>query len=598
LRSLFFYIILLTAFNAFSQSKPFATELSSEFRMINDLILVDTKKAKQLIDSLEKKYTSSGNHAKLEELSLNAIEYYRSIGDFPHMEHQLYTTMANTRQNASLRVKLGIDYYRAINLGYEGNEKKMLSILENTLEQARKNNYYFLEAQCLAAYGKFYLNKNQFAKGQQYLKKSEDLFLKIKEYHSNAAVKMTRGIGYFWEGNNEKAFEQFHQGLAYCKKFKLQKSYCQSLTNVAEAHLFAGNLDSSKIYYDEFLKMKDQSDIRDLYQVYWGLEYYFKEIKNIDSAYHYATLKTTIDDSIRGIMDEELGNDIELKYYEDLNKKVLDQKDRAFRNQQKLNFVQWIIFLVIGIVLVILLLLVINSNRKKNKLNSILLKQKEAIALKNTIIDGALKEKELLLKEIHHRVKNNLQVISSLLNLQAKNITDKHAIEVLEEGKERIQAIALIHHRLYQSEDFAYIAMEDYLPDLIHQLKRTYVSPNCHIESFIQTNNIKLSLDAAVPLGLIICELITNSFKHAFAGRDHGTITISLNPDVEPKTFVLVVKDDGTGIPDGIDFPAEGSLGAEIIVALTEQLSGELKIESSENGSSFTLKFMDSQSIV
>lgn len=598
MKLLVLYIILLINFASTAQSNSYVRKVSPEFVKINNLILVDTKKAKYLIDSLDAVYNKSGDKKKQGELSLITIEYYRSIGDFPHMKHQLFMAKSNVDSETPIRIKLGVDFYSALNYGREGDDEKMLSGLKKIYFQAKKNDYFFLQAQCLAAFGKYYLNKYEFSKGQYYIKKAGELYFKIGEFHSNAAVKMTSGIGYFWEGNNEKAFEMFHQGLAYSKKHDLHKSYCQSLTNIAEAHLFAGNMDSSILYYDEFLRKKNESDIRDLYQVYWGLEYYYKELNRIDSAYHYATLKTEIDDSIRGMMEEELGNDIELKYYADQNKKIIEQKDKEFKNQQKVNLVQLIIFLFVGIALLILLILVFNSNRKKNRLNKILQEQKASIALKNEIIDTSLKEKEVLLKEIHHRVKNNLQIISSLLNLQSKNLTDKDAIAVLEEGKERIQAIALIHHRLYRSDNFSYISMEEYLPDLIQQLKKAYVSPSFNLDTTIQTDNFKMSLDSAVPLGLIICELITNSFKHAFKERKDGEIIISLQTGDQPTSYILIVQDNGVGFKNGMNFLVEGSLGSEIISALTEQLNGMLSIDTSEKGTTFTLNFIDSQMIV
>lgn len=598
LKILVLYIILFTAFSATAKTNSYVRKVSPEFVQINNLILVDAKKAKNLIDSLNLVFNKSGDKNRQAELSLITIEYYRSIGDFPHMKHQLFMAMNHIDRDTPLRIKLGVDFYSAIIDGREGDDKKMLSSLKRIYFQAKKNDNLFLQAQCLAAFGKYYLNNNEFSKGQYYLKKAGEMYFELGEFHSNAAVKMTSGIGYFWEGNNDKAFEMFHQGLAYSKKHDLHKSYCQSLTNLAEAHLFVGNMDSSKLYYDEFLRKKNQSDIRDLYQVYWGLEYYYKELNRIDSAYHYATLKTEIDDSIRGIMEKELGNDIELKYNDDLNKKIIEQKDKEFKNQQKVNLVQLIIFLIIGIVLIMLLIFVINSNRKKNRMNKLLQEQKASIALKNEIIDISLKEKEVLLKEIHHRVKNNLQIISSLLNLQSKNITDKHALDILEEGKERIQAIALIHHRLYRSDNFSYISMEEYLPDLIAQLKKAYVSSTFKLDTTIQTDNIKMSLDTAVPLGLIICELITNSFKHAFTERKDGEILISLQAGDQPKSFVLLVKDNGVGFKYGMNFLVEGSLGSEIISALTEQLNGILNIDTSEKGTTFTLNFIDSQMIV
>jgi two-component sensor histidine kinase len=167
----------------------------------------------------------------------------------------------------------------------------------------------------------------------------------------------------------------------------------------------------------------------------------------------------------------------------------------------------------------------------------------------------------------------------------------------LEDGKERIQAIALIHHRLYQNEVLSYITMQDYLPDLVDQLKRTYVNSEKNIEASIITNNVRLSMDAAVPLGLIVCETITNAYKHAFKGRDDGKIDVELKASDKPSWFELNIEDNGIGIKEGLNFPQEGSLGAEIITALSDQLNGNLEIVSTEMGTKFHLIFQDNHNI-
>lgn len=575
-----------------------AQELSKSYFEINDLIIVDSKKAKAKIDSLEFAYLKRSDERKLHELKLNSIEYYRSMGDFSHMKHLLYDELQKVDESTPLRIKLGLDFFLASNYGFEQKDKQFLTIISKTIAAAKAHKFKFLESQCLILFGNYYVRLQKYAIGQAYYSKGIRLLKQLNLPFAREVAEMKKGIGYFFEGKTKEAFQFFHKGLQYSKQNQLNKIYCQYLTYIAEAHLFNNYLDSAYYYYDDFLKWKDKADIRDIYGAYSGLEYYYSRIGKIDSAYHYSKLVIAVDDSIEQTMDKELGDEFEFMYNEARNKELMKAKDKEVALQKEKNKNLWIIFSIIGSVLVTFLLMLIFSNRQKNRLNIKLSEQKEAIAQKNTIIDSALKEKEVLLKEIHHRVKNNLQVISSLLNLQSKGITDEHARQVLEDGKERIQAIALIHHRLYQNEVLSYITMQDYLPDLINQLKRTYVSADKQILTKIETNEVRISMDTAVPLGLIVCEMITNAYKHAFQGRDKGEIRIELKPTMNASYFELTIEDNGVGIKEGINFPQEGSLGAEIITALSEQLNGELFMTSSEEGTKFKLIFQDAHEVV
>jgi two-component sensor histidine kinase len=570
-----------------------AQELSKSYFDINDLIIVDSKKAKEIIDSLEFVYLKNSDERKLAELKLNAIEYYRSIGDFSHMKHILYDELQKVDESTPLRIKLGLDFFLAANSGFEQKDKQFLKINSRVLAAAKLHHFPFLESQSLILFGNYFVRDGHYEKGQWYYAQGLKILKKLNLPYCSEVAEMKRGIGYFYEGKTQDAFRFFHKGLQYSKQKNLNKSYCQYLTYIAEAHLFNDDLDSAYYYYNEFLQWKDKADIRDVYGTYTGLEYYFSRIGNIDSAYHYSKLVIAVDDSIEQTMDKELGDEFEFMYNEARNKELIKAKDKEVADQKEKNKNQWILFSIIGSVLLTFSGMLGFSNRQKNKLNIQLSEQKEAIAQKNSIIDSALKEKEVLLKEIHHRVKNNLQVISSLLNLQSKGITDEHARQVLEDGKERIQAIALIHHRLYQNEVLAYITMQDYLPDLISQLKRTYVSADKQIQTKIETNAVRISMDNAVPLGLIVCEMITNAYKHAFQGKTIGEIWVELKPSSEQSFYELTIEDNGVGIKEGINFPQEGSLGAEIITALSEQLNGELFMTSSEEGTKFKLIFQD-----
>ena len=201
-----------------------------------------------------------------------------------------------------------------------------------------------------------------------------------------------------------------------------------------------------------------------------------------------------------------------------------------------------------------------------------------------------LHEKEILIQEIHHRVKNNMAVIYSLLQLQSGYIKDPALVNVFRDSQSRIKSMALIHEKLYQSNTLAKVEMESYIRELARTLLSTYNSRNADIRINIQVEEVFLDINSAVPCGLIINEVISNACKHAFTGRDKGNIDIVFEKKGEQ--FHLVVKDDGVGMPDNTDFSKLKSLGMNLVQALASQLGATLEIKTL-NGVSFSIVFTE-----
>ncbi|MCY7324126.1 MAG: PAS domain S-box protein [Phormidesmis sp. CAN_BIN36] len=206
-------------------------------------------------------------------------------------------------------------------------------------------------------------------------------------------------------------------------------------------------------------------------------------------------------------------------------------------------------------------------------------------------IHASLEEKEVLLKEIHHRVKNNLQVISSLLKLQAGYIKDDRILEVFKESQNRIRAMALIHEKLYQSDDLAKTDFSEYIRSLVTDLFRSYSISSRLIKLNIQVENVRLSIDTAIPCGLIINELISNSLKYAFSLGQAGEISIRLSSETEDR-YTLVVQDNGLGLPTDLNFRNTRSLGLQLVCSLTKQLHGTIDLED-YHGASFKITFAE-----
>lgn len=203
-------------------------------------------------------------------------------------------------------------------------------------------------------------------------------------------------------------------------------------------------------------------------------------------------------------------------------------------------------------------------------------------------IRTSLNEKEVLLKEIHHRVKNNLQVISSLLNLQAGKIHDDRAAQVFRESQYRVRAMALVHERLYQSEDLARIDFAGYVQDMTSHLLRSYKGDSRGIHLVSTVEGVSLDVDAAIPCALIINELVSNSLKYAFPQGQQGTIKVSLRE--LDRSIVMTISDDGIGLPEGTSFETSNSLGLQLVHSLTDQLGGNV-VCNSARGTQFEIRF-------
>ncbi len=204
-------------------------------------------------------------------------------------------------------------------------------------------------------------------------------------------------------------------------------------------------------------------------------------------------------------------------------------------------------------------------------------------------LKASLKEKEILMKEIHHRAKNNLTIISSLLNLQSRYINDKEALDVFKESQNRARSMALIHEKLYKSDELKEINFGEYIRNLTTELLHSYqTSPGIKLNMDI--GDIDLDINTSVPLALIVNEIVTNSLKYAFPDKETGNISVSFNKKADE--LQLIIKDNGIGFPADLDFKNTNSLGMQLVTSLTDQIKGSIKLERDE-GTKFIIDFKE-----
>jgi len=272
----------------------------------------------------------------------------------------------------------------------------------------------------------------------------------------------------------------------------------------------------------------------------------------------------------------------ELIYNITEDQRIIEQHKNELKNQElqiKNSQKSIIMFFAMGLFCLLLFSFytIIKLKKSKKEINE---KNKE-ITLKNKQVKSALSEKEVLLKEIHHRVKNNLQVISGLLELQNISISDSSIKLALKESQNRIQSVALVHKMMYQSENISKVNMQQYLEELIQLLQVSYGSKNKAINTTINAHNIDLDVTVAVPISLIVNEAVCNIYKHAFNNKKNGQIYLSVLK-ISNKEYSLLIKDNGIGLPENFNISKLKSIGFDLIKGLSKQVKGTLKVQNNK----------------
>jgi two-component system, sensor histidine kinase PdtaS len=231
---------------------------------------------------------------------------------------------------------------------------------------------------------------------------------------------------------------------------------------------------------------------------------------------------------------------------------------------------------------------IFDDNQRLRKLLFVDTDITESKKMENQIV-ASLKEKDLLLKEIHHRVKNNLQIIISLLNLQSGYIKDEETLKAVREGQNRVRSMALVHEKFYQSDELGEIDFKEYTEKLCSFLKQSYAEQDAPISIQVEAEGIGFDMDTAMPCGLLITEIVSNALKYGFPNGREGEIKIEFKKIPEKKVR-MTISDNGIGLPPDFEIEKSESLGMQLIIALTSQLDGEL-ISSGDNGTKFSVTF-------
>jgi two-component sensor histidine kinase len=402
------------------------------------------------------------------------------------------------------------------------------------------------------------------------------------------------------------------------KQYKLAENYCDQLLAIAAAHvlndeertlvytavirlsLATHNYSRALLYLGENEKLAKKTGVK--MNAATNHLYWFR----LDSAQgnyasaitHYQQYKILNDQLFnesksRQISQLEILYDIEQKDHDiqlkGQNIQLLTKQSQLQRNQlHQANLMRNITFFSLGLLLIIVGLLY-NSFRLKQRSNKQLEAQQAEINGKNNSLQHLLTEKDWLLKEIHHRVKNNLHMVVGLLDTQSAFLKNEDALLAVAESQHRVQAMSLIHQKLYQSENLSSIDMHAYIYELTDYLRDCF-NTGLRIRFDLHITPVSLPLSHSIPLGLILNEAITNAIKYAFPDNREGTISISLQ-SIYGAEYVLTISDNGVGLPDGFDLQKKDSLGMTLIEGLSGDVDGSFQIEN-DHGTRITIMFL------
>jgi two-component sensor histidine kinase len=403
------------------------------------------------------------------------------------------------------------------------------------------------------------------------------------------------------------------QNFAYCfnalKRYPEAEKYFLSMTeylrntpwdlelvaignmDVGRFYLQRGQFKKAHIYLDSALSYRSNHlvDERELFHMLFtadsALGNYSAAIKDLQQ---YQFINDSLYNERKSRQIEELTIQYETQKKEQ-SIRLLENEKRLQQNEltKEQNTKRWIVGATL--LLMVIIGLLVNYSRLKQRTNQELQVQQNQIEKKNNSLQDLVAEKEWLVKEIHHRVKNNFHMVMGLLRTQAAYLQSEEAIQAVTESQQRVQAMSLVHQKLYQSENLSAINMVDYIHELIDYLKDSFHTGHA-IRFNLQIDPVKFNVSHSIPVGLILNEAVTNAIKHAFPGKKEDVIDISLKRIGEDR-FLLVIKDNGVGLPAAFDLSNQTSMGMKLMRGLSDDLDATFQVNNN-NGTQITLDFI------
>ncbi len=456
-----------------------------------------------------------------------------------------YQRVLNEQQsNNRVRIRAQIEHNIAEIYVEEEKLDSAAMMYASVIESSDKIGYKPLAYAARSRLASVYLRQNKLLEAETFALEANAHFDILKSnFPSMIYVKNLLGMIYTQNNNNEKAEKYYNTALSLATLKNRNNQKISVYNALSDHYLYNKNYEKSHYFLTEKIKLQDSTN----------------QVKTDQSIQFLNTLYETQEKNamIQALKDEKTIQELELM---------------ASRRKGWMALFGLLSLTAFSI-------LTFRSLKQKKKSENIL---KE----KNSIINKALSDKELLLREIHHRVKNNLQVVYSLLSLQSEYIDEESVLSAINDGRNRVRSMALIHQNLYGSETMTDVGAKNYLERLIGELFETYKVEKDKVSLDLDIEDISIDVDTMVPLGLVVNELITNALKHAFHNQDKGNIKVTLKTSDDNLIFKVI--DNGNGMDPSLLEESNDSFGLQMIKSFVEKLEGSLKLNT-ENGTTIQL---------
>ncbi|KFE99089.1 histidine kinase dimerization/phosphoacceptor domain -containing protein [Chryseobacterium luteum] len=557
------------------------------------------KKEADALKDLADYYGIIEQNQKALALLENAVVIYKAIG-FKELQG-IYTLMSSNYgilQNSQLSLKyallaektaeevhdtsyqlctiynhLGLAYYDLLkfDLAFSNFEKSLNIALKNKNVDDINTITYNLAS--------LYCQKKNYPAALRTLKRTE------KNYPPKDEITKIRQlfifvVSYSMLKQTDKAKPYYEQLLKKYKESDVGLFY--KLTGIIIYLQQSGQVEKTYAYIERFKEFAKKSDKLIFYSQIELLSFQSDYAsKKYESAIKHLKQHQVYKDSIFNLEKLKQSATLELQFEtekKDKNIKVLTQQGKLQEIKIQNDKVIRYVFIGSLIALVLFLAFLYNSFRSKKKKNEELELKRNQIDEQNEQLKKLLSEKEWLLKEIHHRVKNNLQIVISLLNTQSAYLENEDALMAIQNSQHRMHAMSLIHQKLYQSDNLSMIDMSWYIYELISYIKECYLSEK-NIKFVLDTEKVFLDVAQAVPMGLIVNEAVNNTIKYAFPKNKSGEVLVSFKNTGE-NNYRLIISDNGVGLPEGFDLDETESLGMNLMRGLTDQLDGTFSLEN------------------
>ncbi|MGJ8745466.1 sensor histidine kinase [Polaribacter sp.] len=553
---------------------------------IGDRQSVEYKKVSNFINTIIKEPKEKKidvDYVNIKWLQVSKLRDEVGLDEASNIQNSLesYVNKFDAKDINVIKAKVKLTTHACVLFQIQQDIKNGKALVLKSLETAKKLNDKELQIIFLYHLSDFLVEERKL---QEYIDVSEESLLLEKELPQNSSYYFSTIQhlidAYIYKGNNNERVVALINTL-----------YNNASTKVFSYSLYAqliSNLDKKSPLKKEILNKFEVKNVKDLVSKF---EILGKDL-NSNDFYHvvnassqalashgfYNEAITYKDKAIqltRKIYSTELSESL-ANYKTEI---AVKEKEKEITHEKEKTTLYGVIALL-AFVLFLITLFVLRKIKKQSR----------ELSEKNIVIKKNLKEKELLVKEVHHRVKNNFQIVASLLELQTKGIEDERALELANEGKNRVKSMALIHQKLYQNET-GLIDFDEYIKLLIGELSSLYSSSN-NVKTSIDSEDMMFDVDTAIPLGLIINEIITNSYKYAFRNDKENNLSISIHKE-KNEDYKLVIEDNGPGLANNFDAKKAKSLGLRLVNRLVKQLHGTLK-QTNSKGAKFEIYFKDS----